>query len=402
MRNLKILLLAALLLPAVSQAKTLEDLLVEKGVITKGEANAAVASSAAKTYWNGGTRVEFPDNGFSTQINTLFQTRYTFTDNDSAANTSAFDVKTARMAISGNAMHNEFSYKIEGDFVGTSEDGVKKAFLRDAYLGWKACDWLDLKMGQFKTPLARQYVNGEAFLQFPDRSLATNYFNTGYSQGLMGSMDALQDGTLLFGAGIFNGESVGEGMNRSGVDTKHIGALTARWNPLGKMDAYKEGDIDWTEELAASFGAVYEYSDANVAVGDMAEEAKTHRVGVDATMKVKGMSLAGEFFWKSFEPESYDDAVTPMGFYVQGGYFFEPKTMELAARYSMLDCDDGLAGGTCSGNEKVNGVDVSFNYYWWKHNLKAALGYALMNEKALGDGDDTNTSRWMFQLSSYF
>ena len=401
MRNLKILLLAALLLPAVSQAKTLEDLLVEKGVITKGEANAAVASSAAKTYWNGGTRVEFPDNGFAAQLNTLFQSRYTFTDNETDPNTSSFDVRNARIAVSGNAMHNEFSYKLEGNFIGTNDKNEKVATrLLDAYLGWKACDWLDLKMGQFKTPMARQYVNGEAFLQFPDRSLATNYFNTGYNQGLMGSMDALQDGTLLLGADILNGLSTGEGINSNGVDTKHTGALTARWNPVGKMDVYKEGDIDWTEELAASLGAVYEFSSIATVAGD----ADINGIGVDATMKVKGISVAGEFFWKNVSPDVGED-VSPMGFYLQGGYFFEPKTMEVAARYSLVDCDndDGAAtDAMCSGNEKVNGIDVSFNYYWWKHNLKAALGYALMNEQVLGDGDDANTSRWMFQLSSYF
>jgi hypothetical protein len=80
----KATLVAALLLltPAVSQAKTLEELLVEKGVITKGEAAGASDSSASKLYWNQGTRVEFPDNGFTTSIATMLQTRYSFNDRD--------------------------------------------------------------------------------------------------------------------------------------------------------------------------------------------------------------------------------------------------------------------------------------------------------------------------------
>ena len=51
MRKLTVLAALLLLVPTVSQAKSLEDLLVEKGVITKSEARGSSHDSGAKVYW---------------------------------------------------------------------------------------------------------------------------------------------------------------------------------------------------------------------------------------------------------------------------------------------------------------------------------------------------------------
>src|SRR5262249_51589103 len=122
----KSLIIAAALLvaaPAVSQAKTLEELLVEKGGITKTEAkNAGTSSAASKMYWNNGTRFEFPDNGFTAGFATHLEQRYEFFDDDEdfgGRDTSSFEVTKARLIISGTAMHNEFSYYLMPDFVGS-------------------------------------------------------------------------------------------------------------------------------------------------------------------------------------------------------------------------------------------------------------------------------------------
>ena len=43
--------------PDLAEAKTLEELLVEKGVITKAEAKVIEPTTSSKVYWNRGTRV---------------------------------------------------------------------------------------------------------------------------------------------------------------------------------------------------------------------------------------------------------------------------------------------------------------------------------------------------------
>lgn len=405
MRKVTVLASLLLLAPAVSQAKTLDELLVEKGVITKAEAQSASGGAASKTYWKDGTRFDFPDVGFTSKVNTLIMTRYTFTDNDeeaSAENTSSFDVEKARIIISGSAVHEEFNYYLAGDFVGASDsDGTKTADLRDAWLQWNACDWASLRMGQYKTQLSRQFNNADHALQFADRSGASDFFSLGRAQGLTGYVKS-SDGAWAASAGIFNGISDGEGINSGGVDTEHTGIVSVRWNPMGQMNAFEEGDVDWTEDAAVSLGATYAASSGTQA--SAGGDVDQHNIAVDVNFKWNGWSAHGEYFIENYEPDAAgSDDVEPQGFYAQIGYFLDPKTWEIAGRYGLIDCDDGaVTRGICSGNDKVNEVTVGLNYFWWRHSLKAQLNFVHLNERVLGDGDDINTNKWIFQLSSFF
>jgi phosphate-selective porin OprO/OprP len=413
----KATLVAALLLltPAVSQAKTLEDLLVEKGVITKGEAAGASDSSASKLYWNQGTRVEFPDTGFTTSIATMLQTRYSFTDRDEDAgqrNTSSFDVNRARLIISGTALNREFSYMLSTDFVSAPDSDAnfsQSPQVRDAYIDWRPCnDDMGVRMGAFKTAISRQFNTNQQSMQFVDRSLVSEYFTIGRENGAM-AYGSLADGMITGTAGIFNGESAFEGPNSSGVDTRHTGVASVRVNPTGSMNVAEEGDIDWTEELATSVGVAYAHSDREVFLGDFPNTGKDNAnlVNVDANLKYMGLAVHAEYF-----NNNTDVSGDTNGFYVQGGYFFVPKKWEIAARYGMTNCDDGSGisanptSGTslvsCVGADSINEASASLNYYFWRHNLKAQLGYDYVNTDVVGTGDDIRNNRYVFQLSSYF
>jgi phosphate-selective porin OprO/OprP len=405
MRRLSVIAALACLFPAVGQATTLEDLLVEKGVLSRGEATAAHAAGASKIYWKKGTRIEFPDSGFTVGITSFLQTRYTFTDNDADSgkvNTSSFSVKRARLIVSGTALNEEFAYKLEGDFVGgKGSDGAASANMKDGYLEWNACDWAGVRLGQFKTNLGRQHLNSDTALQFADRSVVSDYFTLDRQNGAMATSKLMGD-ELVMTAGIFNGESDGEsGPNKSGVDTNHTGIVSLRWNPLAKINAYEEGDVDWSEEMALSFGASYGFADSKNEIGGALEGVTQNIVAVDANMKYLGWSVHAELFNNNAEADDVDVESDPSGFYAQVGYFFDPKTMEVAARYSYLDCDNGAAGGDCSGNDSLDEVTVGLNYYWWKHHLKAQLNYVRLAEDAVA-GEDLTTNRWLVQLSATF
>lgn len=411
----KSLIIAAALLvaaPAISHAKTLEELLVEKGVITKAEARGSMNAAGTKVYWNDGTRFEFPDSGVEAGFATFLQTRYTYTDNDSDASEkdkSSFEVTKARVILSGTALHNEFSYYLQSDFSDGSAGSSKGTALKDAYITWHACDWANIRMGQYKTMYNRQFNNSDWKLQFPDRSIASNYFNFGRQPGLSAGVWT-EDGSFKLTAGIFNGDSDGEGDNEPGRDTNHTGVVAARYN-MGKIDAYSESDVEHTEDWAGSIGAAFTYADDKNDLGSGSSTSNdTTAISVDGVLKYQGFSLAGEFYYLSFDADGLDEEVEPLGFYIQTGYFLTPKKFEGALRYSFVDCDDGRAGaltpsrvGNCAGNDQVQEITVALNYYWWKHNLKGSVAYMFLNEDETGaDGDDINTNKWLLQLTSYF
>lgn len=396
--NKKVILsLIAASLPCFVQAETLQQVLAQNGLVAAGSAPAASAGPS-KVYWSGGTRVDFPQDGVTFQINAQLQTRYTFTDKDNKPNTSSFEMKRARIIVKGSALHEEFEYLLQTDFVGAKDDaGVKTPNLRDAYIKWNTCDAGYVKMGQYKVGISRQYNSSSSKLQFADRSAASEYFDLGRQDGLSVGFTPAAGTTLT--ASIFNGESKGEGVNAPGLDTKHTGALTLRSDILGKMDAAEEGDINQTSELALNLGVAYafsQYESGDAAVGDV----DANILSVDANVKNDGLSVHGEFFVRDEDPD-LGDGNTPLGFYVQAGYFLTPKQLELAARYSMVDCDSGKAGGDCSGVDNLDQATVGLNYYFSGHNLKAQLNYDFMRKEGLDGAEDNDTNKIMLQVSSY-
>ena len=426
----KLALIALILtIPSLAQAKTLEDLLVEKGVITSNEARATAESAPAKVYWNNGTRLEFPDNGFTTQINTQIQAAYAYTDTDDDLrkagigrhDKSSFDVKKAELTLSGTALNQEFSYKLQAEFSNDSNATSRgHSVMKDAYIQWEPCEKMGFRLGQFKTGASRQFNTADWGLQLPTRSVVSDNFSGGRQTGIRAFYSDLDDQYAVYGS-MYNGSSFGEGgygdnEDRSGSDTRHTFDAGIRANILGKMDPFIEGDIDMTEELAINAGANYTYSSAkDLDVTSMGTYGVTsHKVTADATLKYQGFSLAGEFFWATVDSIAHG-VTDPIGFYAQTGYFFTPD-FEIAARYSFLDCDDS-ADGICAHNtinsdvlrvSDVNEAAVSLNYYFWKHNLKAQLAYIFQNQgiskgtrEYADNNSEDNTNIWMFQISAY-
>jgi hypothetical protein len=386
MRKLSVIAAMLLLAPGISQAKSLEELLVEKGVITKGEAMGSANGGAAKMYWNNGTRLEFPDTGFTTSIATEIRTRYTYTDPESGDESSNFSQEDAELIISGTALHNEFAYKVSYQFASGS------GALNDAYLQWNACDWGSVRMGQWKTFISRQWNVSEYKLQLPDRSIASDFvtgsdsaFGSGRDQGVAGMIN-VDDEWEIKGA-LFNGE--GKEPN-SNPDTDHLYQASLRWNPMGKFDAYSESDVDYSDELGMSVGVAYSF-ESNAIGGNDAQV-----INADLSAKYQGFYGAFEFFYTDVD----DVDENPTSWYVQAGYFFVPKKFEVAGRWSRVDLDgavDGTVFGDFLGNEdEVDEYTLGFNYYWWKHNLKAGLAYTRV------DADDAESDEVVVQLTGYF
>jgi len=385
MRKLSILAAALLLAPAISQAKTLDELLVEKGVITKGEA-AGMGGGASKLYYNGGTRAEFPDSGFTFGINTLIQERYEFTDYDAGSNSSSFTTPNARIVVSGSALNNEFSYYLNTNFVGSSDaNGAASPELLDSYITWHACDWAWAMMGQFKTMLGRQYNTSDAKKQFADDSIVTDLYNWGRNQGLV--VGGGQDG-FSWAAAVVNGISAGEGQNLPGVDTKHAYNVALRYN-LGDIDAMTEGDVDGTKDHAASVGFAWGHSKSEAA----GSEETINTYNVDLTYKYEGFSVAGEYFHRKLDTADISDN----GYYVQAGYFVMPSELELAARYGLISYDNNDSNGIDKNSE----ISIGANYFWWKHQLKAQAGWTRLTTEPVS-GSNTHDNKWTFQLSSWF
>ena len=399
-----------ILAAGAARAETLEDLLVERGVLTIDDIRADGSAADPKIFWKGGTRIEMPGEAVALQVNTLLQPRYEFIDQDPASNESSFRLYAARAVFSGTALGTEFNYRLETDFVGNkSADGELTPALLDGYLQWNPCSWFSMRMGQYKVPVGRQFVTPNAFQQIPDRSNTSDVFRVNYQPGVRAILTD-PDKRFTFHTSLYNGESDGEGgprggRNYPGVDTKMLTDVGARWNITGTMEPYIDGDIDITQELAINVGAIYAYTSAQnnyhglgLANGDM------QRANVDANLKYMGYSLHSEFFWGDWENDLAGSS-KPIGSYVQTGYMLT-DTWEAVLRYGYTDCGSGdIAFGACStaagAVAHFDEAAAGINHFFVKHNLKAQLAYIYLRQDLKHSEDNVDNSRIILQLSAW-
>lgn len=378
----------------------------------------SASASPANVYWRKGTRLDFSEVGFTTKINTLLQPRYTFTDRDSSSergNSSAFDLNQVRIRVSGRALNKKFAYLLEVDML---LDGVgqeeRKPILVDGFIIYKPVQNTEFLLGLFKIASTRQFSTHASVLQFPDRSAVSNNFTIGWKDGAQIRQHFFDKRLTLF-AQAFNGFSDGEGINLPGVDTKMAGVVGYRYSVTGKMSPFHEGDVEWTEDLAVNIGTNYTYSESETNnLGTAPTEVDEQIINIDLNAKYKGLALHSEIFFTSVEDTASAKLLDsdPYGFYLQGGYFLIPNTLELVAKFGYIDCDDGTLPSDdgflvrdCSDSsvDELTEFGVGLNYFWWGHHLKGQLVYDLVDLDYKGSElDDMSKGRLMLQLSSWF
>jgi len=359
MRKLSLILVAACLaLPFSVEAKTLDELLAEKGVVAGGG-----SADAGKVYYNGGTRLEFGDD-FSLKMNMIIHSRYQYTQNDGGDDVSEFRIRRARLSFSGHLLNKQFSYKLQNDFVGTSDsgnaDGRRTEDLRDAWIQWNLDDAAMIRMGQFKTPFGLQENTSSSALVFVERSDVSNFFIFDRQMGVMmhGGMDELG-----YALGLFNGDSDGEGRNRRGTDNNHNFFAHGHYNMNGYERKY-EGDPMVTDDFQATFGGTFEFGQGADGNGDFDEYA----FNADAAIRASGASAQAEFFFRNRDSDDIADSDLAedeaTGFYIQGGYTFVPEEWDGHVRFGYISFDDEDA---TDNQQEYSGV---VNYYLNGHNLK--------------------------------
>ena len=205
------------------------------------------------------------------------------------------------------------------------------------------------------------------------------------------------------------------------------------WNILGRP-GYGEGDLAYSETPQFAVGGGYSYnpgvntSSDNAFVGldlanlnirrQLAAFGNGRQLGLgivdystwaaDGVFKYRGFSLQGEFYFKNVirhdkglpcmnaactttAPNNFGNA---MGWYVQGGYYLVPRTVEVAARYAYWDPD------TNSANDLIRQADVSLNWFLngtYDHQIMVTYsntqfgtgGYAIGRSAPLPPGSGT-------------
>ena len=381
-----------------AQARSLEQILQEKGVIT-AEDYAEVQKSQLVSYQPGkGLVAATADGNYKIRIGGYAQLIYRYTDFDNKAtdDTSDFDLRRFKLQIQGNLVNKKFGYKFQGEI----SNGFKT---EDAFLNYTFATPFKVQFGQFKPPQARQELTSASRQLFPERSLANDTFNLGRDQGVQAS-GSFADKLVEYRLGLFNGN----GPNVSNPDNRHMLAGRIDVNPLG---AVKMDEAGWTSDkpllnIGGSFawnkvggndvGSKFDKDNdvMDVALGlDSLDAAAFNALygdeltwllwtgNINATWM--GASFATEYYHLNANPDQGDDWDAD-GYYVQAGYQILPKQLEVALRYSAIKSDDDNASAQFDKSETQVGV----NYYLVGHAAKVQADYTMKSDDMVDNKDD--------------
>jgi len=335
------------------QNEDLLNLLIKKNVLSQQEADSIRADQAIKEQ----AKKEKAANqhgisiGKALQISGLVQARYQGFQQSNVNN--AFDLRRVRLDLRGDVT-NSWSYDIYSEFAGT---GVK---LVDAYVTYRAGDWLKFSAGQFKIPFSIESLTSDSQLEFSDRSQVVEALVSrtkdviGNSNGrdigieVNGSFAKIDDYYLFdYSLGLFNG--AGYDVTTDNNNHKDVG---------GRLTLHPVKNLSLSADFYNGLGNY----------GTPAANHKRNRTGFDARYVWNGLSLTAEY------DKGTDDVIKRSGWYAQAAYFVIPKRLQLAAKYDTYDPNKVVI--TDKSNWYIGGVNYYFNEW-----TRLTIDYSIRREQ---------------------
>ena len=200
------------------------------------------------------------NNPVTVNVHGFLQTSWMYNDTKQTGvdSTHGFDIRRARIDLSGKVY--DWGYKVQ-----IEADGNGDINLADAYATWNG-----FTVGQFKAPFMKEVLTSSADLLAVDRSIISNQFGQGRSQGVQYFYD--------FGPGSFTGAYTDGFNTANGAGVTNGYALTGRldfdatsWLNAGV--AVSHNDLNtytyntWTADATVSAGR-FDFTGAYVATMD--------------------------------------------------------------------------------------------------------------------------------------
>jgi len=293
-------------------------------------------------------------------------------DGESIA-TNEFRVRRGRFQATGS-IDRPLGFLLHVDFASSRP-------LLDYHLDYRLHPALALRMGQFKTPLARQFLVLATRKQFVGDTIATSEFKLDRDIGLMvyGRFGGRKGGYEL---GLFNG--AGKNVRQDNTDLLYVARLAI--DPFGPLKL-TESDISNMPAPRLSVGAAVAYN----TLGTDAASTDQLTLAGELALFYRGCSAAAELFRRRDDPQSGDE-ITSAGEHLQVGYMLSPPNFEIAARIARVRPDVDIDGA----DRRETGL--ALNRFFEGHRLKIQLDYAsLVDGVPAGKDERTRRVRLQFQ-----
>ena len=386
-------LLAVALAAQSAGAKTLEEVLKEKGVITEADYND-IMKDKPKTppvsYKLGqGFTFTSADERFQLSLSGQLQFRYSYFDNDGLGivNKSEWRIRRLKTNFNGYAFTKDLTWKMNLNWANLLNNGNGSTVIEETFLNYRIINEAQVRVGQDKVQYGRNWIVPSSQNEFVETAFVTDAFKPGYDIGL-GVNGSAMKGLLTYAAQWVGGK----GQNTVSNTNNNAYNLRLAVNPLGDMK-YSEADIDISPKPLLSVGSSYyhntlkkngaltfetnnnNYAGTSGWLGRNAGQfSPTANVNIntfesDLAFKWMGLFVQAEYFWgqgtgTGTSANGYNANVISNGFYAQAGYMVLPKHLELAVRYAWMDYN------RATPNNNQTEVQGAISWYFEGHNLK--------------------------------
>jgi phosphate-selective porin OprO/OprP len=168
--------------------------------------------------WQDGFLIQTPSGDTRLLFGMVAQTDGRFSLDDPTSITNTFTLRMIRPTFTGR-ISRYFEFKVMPDF------GNGTAVMADAYLEVRFSNAVRVRAGKGKTPVGHELLQGDAFLLFPERALATSLVpNRDIGAQVRGE---LAGGTVTYAGGVFNGIPDGSSLTTE-LDTNNGKELAGR------------------------------------------------------------------------------------------------------------------------------------------------------------------------------
>ena len=367
------------LAPALILMPMLVGSSAQAGISDGLHAQRAIASSLRSEPYQGepGWLVERADNS-TMRISVLAQARYMFSERESGfiapsdEKTYGFSLPRTRIALDGSIVSSQFNYRISFDF-GDAElslgrgtgppiaGGSGNARLLDAYAQYNFTGKRDgyyIKFGQFQNVLLTEESIGSEYQLAIDRSLASELFGPGYTQGIavghVGESFAWE--ASLSDGGRYLGSRETDNTSFDSVDEADV-AIGFRfdWKLEGSWDQFQDFTSFQGSNAGTKIGGGFLYQfhgQTNPGqqipgfLGGPVESTQTISWSLDYQHEGDGWNFFAGYYgqYVDWELATATLAVMQNAIVVQGGWFLTDR-IEMYARFETFWIDKAFRNG---------------------------------------------------------
>jgi hypothetical protein len=345
------------------------NLLTQKGTITQKEADSIRAEYNKKQQ-----AIESKSDSFPLSIGRLLRlsgyTQIGYQNFQSPSNSNGFTVRRARLDFQGD-FSTKWGYRILVDFVGgsggTAPTGgtLFSPELLDAYISYKAADFLKITAGQFLIPFSQESLTPDRGLETIDRSQVVS--------ALVARKGDISN-KLVDSIGNQVGRDIGLMMNGSLIKLENrylVDYYLTLVNGAGintlDNNPYKDigGRLIFHPFKILDLGISY-YNGFDVFTTSPGINQERVRLGTEFALNYRLLSVKGEWI------QGKDGNANPIvhhGWYLQSSYFLWPKHLQGVFRYDVYDPDEAKPKDMEKSTYYVFDLNYFFNV-WTKIQIE--------------------------------